>query len=83
MSVSDKTGLVELGRGLAALGVELVSTGGTATALAAAGLPVVGVSDVLDVVAECTFAGLVGMIDNLAGRVDLDEFLRPRAWQAG
>ena len=37
---------LELGRGLAALGVELVSTGGTATALAAAGLPVVGVSEV-------------------------------------
>ncbi len=46
LSVSDKTGLAELGRGLADLGVELVSTGGTATALAAAGLPVVGVSDV-------------------------------------
>ena len=46
LSVSDKTGLVDLGRGLAALGVELVSTGGTATALAAAGLPVVAVSDV-------------------------------------
>ncbi len=46
LSVSDKTGLADLGRGLAALGVELVSTGGTATALAAAGLPVVGVSDV-------------------------------------
>ena len=46
LSVSDKAGLVELGRGLAALGVELVSTGGTATALAAAGLAVVGVSDV-------------------------------------
>ena len=46
LSVSDKTGLVELGRGLSGLGVELVSTGGTATALAAAGLPVVGVSDV-------------------------------------
>jgi phosphoribosylaminoimidazolecarboxamide formyltransferase/IMP cyclohydrolase len=46
LSVSDKTGVVELGQGLAALGVELVSTGGTATALAAAGLPVVGVSDV-------------------------------------
>jgi phosphoribosylaminoimidazolecarboxamide formyltransferase / IMP cyclohydrolase len=46
LSVSDKTGLVELGRGLAALGVELISTGGTATALAAAGLPVVGVSEV-------------------------------------
>ena len=35
---------------------------------------------VLEVVAECTFAGLVGTVDNLAGRVDLDEFLRPRAW---
>jgi alkylhydroperoxidase family enzyme len=46
----------------------------------AAGLTV---SDLLDVVAECTFAGLVGTIDNLAGRVDLDEFLQPRAWAAG
>ena len=46
LSVSDKDGLVDLGRGLVALGVELVSTGGTATALAAAGLPVVNVSDV-------------------------------------
>ncbi|HEY7499408.1 MAG TPA: bifunctional phosphoribosylaminoimidazolecarboxamide formyltransferase/IMP cyclohydrolase [Vicinamibacterales bacterium] len=46
LSVSDKTGLAELGGGLAALGVELVSTGGTAKALAAAGLPVVGISDV-------------------------------------
>jgi alkylhydroperoxidase family enzyme len=40
-------------------------------------------SDVLEVVAECAFAGLVGTIDNLAGRVDLDEFLQPRAWSAG
>ncbi len=46
LSVSDKDGLVDLGRGLVALGVELVSTGGTATALATAGLPVVNVSDV-------------------------------------
>ena len=46
LSVSDKIGLAELGRGLAALGVELVSTGGTAKALAAAGLQVVNVSDV-------------------------------------
>ena len=41
-----RAGLPELGRGLAALGVELVSTGGTAKALAAEGLPVVNVSDV-------------------------------------
>ena len=40
------------------------------------------VADVLDVVAECTFAGLVGTIDNLAGRVGLDAFLQPRAWRA-
>ena len=46
LSVSDKSGLVELARGLSALGVELISTGGTAKAIAAAGLPVVGVSDV-------------------------------------
>ena len=46
LSVSDKDGLIDLGRGLVALGVELVSTGGTATALATAGLPVVNVSDV-------------------------------------
>jgi hypothetical protein len=36
--------------------------------------------EVLDVVAECTFAGLVGVVDNLAGRVELDGFLAARAW---
>ncbi|MFP5380437.1 MAG: bifunctional phosphoribosylaminoimidazolecarboxamide formyltransferase/IMP cyclohydrolase, partial [Vicinamibacteria bacterium] len=46
LSVSDKSGLVEFGRGLVARGFELVSTGGTAKALADAGLPVVNVSDV-------------------------------------
>lgn len=45
LSVSDKTGLVELGRGLVVRGFELVSTGGTARALTEAGLPVVNVSD--------------------------------------
>ena len=46
LSVSDKTGIVDLGRGLAARGFELVSTGGTARALADAGLAVTSVSDV-------------------------------------
>src|SRR5688500_13492941 len=46
LSVADKTGLVELARGLSARGFELVSTGGTARALADAGLPVVSVSAV-------------------------------------
>jgi phosphoribosylaminoimidazolecarboxamide formyltransferase/IMP cyclohydrolase len=40
LSVSDKTGLVEFARGLADAGVALLSTGGTAKALAAAGLDV-------------------------------------------
>jgi len=45
LSVSDKTGLVELARGLAKHGVELVASGGTATALRDAGLAVVDVAD--------------------------------------
>ena len=45
LSVSDKTGLAELGRALARHGVELVSTGGTAKALRDAGLEVRDVSD--------------------------------------
>jgi phosphoribosylaminoimidazolecarboxamide formyltransferase/IMP cyclohydrolase len=45
LSVSDKTGLVELGQGLAAQGVELVASGGTAQALRDAGLAVVDVSE--------------------------------------
>jgi phosphoribosylaminoimidazolecarboxamide formyltransferase / IMP cyclohydrolase len=44
LSVSDKTGITELGRGLAARGFELVSTGGTARALSEAGLSVTPVS---------------------------------------
>ena len=46
LSVSDKNGLTEFAQGLAALGVELISTGGTARALSAAGLTVTGVSGV-------------------------------------
>ena len=45
LSVSDKTDLVPFARALAGAGVELVSTGGTATALAAAGLRVVTVEE--------------------------------------
>jgi phosphoribosylaminoimidazolecarboxamide formyltransferase/IMP cyclohydrolase len=46
LSVSDKTGLIDFARGLAQRGFELVSTGGTARALADAGLAVRSVSDV-------------------------------------
>ena len=57
LSVSDKTGLVELARGLAAQGVELVASGGTAKALRDAGLAVVDVSE------------LTGSPEMLGGRV--------------
>ncbi|MBC6942711.1 MAG: bifunctional phosphoribosylaminoimidazolecarboxamide formyltransferase/IMP cyclohydrolase PurH [Xanthomonadales bacterium] len=46
LSVSNKNGIVDLARGLDALGVMLISTGGTAQALRDAGLPVSDVSQV-------------------------------------
>ncbi|MBX3529330.1 MAG: bifunctional phosphoribosylaminoimidazolecarboxamide formyltransferase/IMP cyclohydrolase [Rhizobiaceae bacterium] len=46
ISVSDKTGLVELAEALAGRGVEIVSTGGTSKAIHAAGFPVRDVSDI-------------------------------------
>src|SRR5690349_9247034 len=45
ISVSDKQGLVELGKALAGHGIEILSTGGSAKALRDAGLKVVEVSD--------------------------------------
>ena len=57
LSVSDKTGLVELGKSLAARGVELLSTGGSAKTLREAGL------DVLDV------AEITGFPEMMDGRV--------------
>ncbi len=54
LSVSDKTGLVEFARALAKAGVEVLSTGGTATALKSAGLPVIDVS---------SFTGFPEMMD--------------------
>ncbi len=46
LSVSDKTGIVDFARALVDRGLTIVSTGGTARALAEAGIPVVPVSDV-------------------------------------
>lgn len=57
ISVSDKHGVVEFARGLAALGIEILSTGGTAKALTDAGIRVVAVED---------FTGFPEMLD---GRV--------------
>ncbi len=57
LSVYDKTGLVELARGLVELGIELVASGGTLAALAEAGLPVIAVD------------ALTGSPEMLGGRV--------------
>jgi phosphoribosylaminoimidazolecarboxamide formyltransferase / IMP cyclohydrolase len=45
LSVSDKTGIAEFARGLADLGIEIISTGGTAGALEDAGIPVRSITD--------------------------------------
>src|SRR4030081_1294163 len=57
LSVSDKSGLIEFARALASHGIDLVSTGGTAKAIAAAGLKVTDVSE------------LTGFPEMLDGRV--------------
>ncbi len=46
ISVSDKSGIVELARSLADLGVQIISTGGTAKAIADAGISVTGIEDI-------------------------------------
>ncbi|NDL68387.1 bifunctional phosphoribosylaminoimidazolecarboxamide formyltransferase/IMP cyclohydrolase [Anaerotalea alkaliphila] len=46
ISVSDKTGIVDFAKQLQELGVEIISTGGTASALTDAGIPVIGISEV-------------------------------------
>lgn len=46
LSVSDKTGIVEFAKELEALGVEIISTGGTHKKLEEAGVKVIGISDV-------------------------------------
>ena len=74
LSVSDKRGIVEFARGLAGLGVELVSTGGTARELTEAGLEVrpiedfTGFPEIMDgrvkTLHPRLYAGLLALRDN-------------------
>lgn len=48
LSVSNKEGIIEFARGLNELGIELISTGGTAAKLTEAGLAVIGISELTD-----------------------------------
>jgi phosphoribosylaminoimidazolecarboxamide formyltransferase/IMP cyclohydrolase len=82
LSVSDKTGLVDFARALAAMGAEILSTGGTARALREAGIAVRDVSD---------FSGFPEILDGrvktlvpqvhggLLGRRDMPEHLAQMA----
>jgi phosphoribosylaminoimidazolecarboxamide formyltransferase/IMP cyclohydrolase len=85
ISVSDKTGLLEFARALAARGVEILSTGGTARALRDAGVPVVDVSDhtgfpeILDGRVKTLVPQIHG---GILGRRDLPEHLAQMQAQA-
>lgn len=82
LSVSDKSGLVEFARRLVALDFELLSTGGTAQALRAAGLPVRDVAEVtgypemldgrVKTLHPAIHGGLLGRRDNAAHRAQME-----------
>ena len=83
LSVSDKTGIVEFAKELTALGYEIVSTGGTHRALEAAGVPVIGISEITKF-PECldgrvktlnpyVHAGILAMRDNPDHMKQLEE----------
>jgi len=83
LSVSDKTGLVDLARALTKYGVELISTGGTRKALSDAGLPVRDISDVtgfpeildgrVKTLHPRVHAGILAVRDNAEHRATLEK----------
>ena len=83
ISVSDKTGIVEFAKSLNDLGVEIISTGGTAKALQKAGVPITCVADytgspeILDgrvkTLHPKIHAGLLAVRDNKAHQDELDK----------
>ncbi|AFO92924.1 bifunctional phosphoribosylaminoimidazolecarboxamide formyltransferase/IMP cyclohydrolase PurH [Phaeobacter inhibens] len=83
LSVSDKTGLIDLGKALAARGIELLSTGGTAKALREAGLTVKDVSEItgfpemmdgrVKTLHPMVHGGLLALRDNDTHVAEMDE----------
>ena len=82
LSVYDKTGLVELARGLAAKGVRLLGSGGTAKAVRAAGLEIGDVSDMtrapemlggrVKTLHPAVHGGILAQLGKESDRADLD-----------
>lgn len=83
LSVSDKSGLIEFARALSGIGIELVSTGGTAKAIAEAGLKVRDVSDLtgfpemmdgrVKTLHPKVHGGLLAVRDNPTHKASMDE----------
>jgi len=83
ISVSDKTGLVPFARRLAQAGIEIISTGGTASMLKEAGIPVTGISEItgfpeildgrVKTLHPNIHSGLLAVRDNEAHRRQLEE----------
>lgn len=83
ISVSDKTGLIPFAHRLAAAGVEIISTGGTAALLKEAGVPVIGISEVtgfpeildgrVKTLHPNIHSGLLAVRDNEAHQKQLEE----------
>ena len=84
ISVSDKTGVVDFARGLVDRGFQIVSTGGTAKALAAAGLSVTQVSELtgapemmdgrVKTLHPYVFGGVLARRNNAGDQASLDRF---------
>src|SRR5436190_8756144 len=83
LSVSDKTGIVEFARGLAQLGIEIISTGGTFRELAGAGVPVRSISELtgfpeimdgrIKTLHPKLYAGMLAIRDDLGHLQQADE----------
>ncbi|MBD2847221.1 bifunctional phosphoribosylaminoimidazolecarboxamide formyltransferase/IMP cyclohydrolase [Paenibacillus sp. IB182496] len=83
ISVSDKTGVVEFAQELAKQGVEIISTGGTASLLEKEGVPVIGISDVtgfpeimdgrVKTLHPAVHSGLLAVRDNAGHRQSMEE----------
>jgi len=83
LSVSDKTGIVDLARALNELGITIISTGGTARAISDAGIPVTKVSDItgfpeimdgrVKTLHPKIHGGLLGLLDNTDHVAQMEE----------
>lgn len=83
ISVSDKTGVVELARGLTQLGVQVISTGGTKTLLENNGIAVTGISEVtgfpeimdgrVKTLHPAVHSGLLAVRDNAEHREQMEQ----------